>query len=96
MKSTVYMLLLLLCLAVKSGVCDVWVRGRKCWPGLCRILVRYLLSIAALALLALRCLYAVATLDHVGLERDWSWAAMKLKEEAACIAEYGAGLVASP
>lgn len=90
------LLLLLLCLDVESCMCDVWVRSRKSWSGLRRILVWYLLSIATLALLALGCLYAVATLDHVGLERDWSWTAMKLEEEAAGIAEYGAGLVASP
>ena len=100
MKSTVHvlllLLLLLLCLDVESRMCDVWVRSRKSWSSLRRILVWYLLSIATIALLALRCFYPVATLDHVGLERDWSWAAMKLKEEATCIAEYGAGLVASP
>ena len=68
MKSTVHvLLLLLLCLDVQSRMRDVWVRSRKSWSSLRRILVWYLLPIGTLALLALRCLYTVATLDHVSL-----------------------------
>jgi hypothetical protein len=39
---------------------------------------------------------AVAALDDVRLERDGPWAAMQLQEEAAGIAQDGAGFIASP
>lgn len=41
-------------------------------------------------------LYAVAALDDVCLERDGSWAAVKLEEKAACIAEDRTGFIAAP
>lgn len=53
----------------------------------------------AIAIVLARCLRgldAIARLDHVGLERDGSWAAVEFEEEAAGIAEDGAGLVAAP
>lgn len=38
----------------------------------------------------------IATLDDIGLERDWSRAAVQLEEQAAGIAEDGARFIASP
>jgi hypothetical protein len=53
----------------------------------------------AIAIVLARCLGsldAIARLYHVGLERDGSWAAVEFEEEAAGVAEDGAGLVAAP
>jgi len=52
---------------------------------------RYLLAAARSARLD-----AVAALDDIGLEGDGPGAAVQLEEEAAGIAEHGAGLVAAP
>lgn len=38
----------------------------------------------------------IAAFDDVGLERYWARAAMELEEEAACVAEHRARLVAAP
>ena len=39
---------------------------------------------------------AVAALDDIGLEGDGSWTAMQLQEQAAGVAEDGAGFIAAP
>lgn len=54
------------------------------------------ITIAIVLARCLRGLDAIARLDHIGLERDGSWAAVKFEEEAAGIAEDGAGLIAAP
>ena len=41
-------------------------------------------------------LYAVAALDDVCLERDWSRAAMQLQKQPAGVAQHGARLIATP
>ena len=79
------------------GVRYVWVRRWEAgaWLG---VVLRAVGEVAIAIVLArcLRGLDAIARLDHVGLERDGSWAAMEFKEEAAGVAEDGAGLVAAP
>jgi hypothetical protein len=74
--------------------------GVRCWEagtGL-RVGLRTIgrVAIAIMFARSLRGLDTVARLDHVGLERDGSWAAVELKEETAGVAENGAGLVAAP
>ena len=54
------------------------------------------IAIAILLARSLRGLDAIARLDHVGLERDGTRAAVQLEEEAAGVAEDGAGLIATP
>lgn len=39
---------------------------------------------------------AVAALDDIGLEGDGSWAAMQLQEQAAGVAQNGAGFITAP
>jgi hypothetical protein len=43
-----------------------------------------------------RTLYAIATLDHVGLEAYRTWSAVEFEEEPAGIAQDGADLISSP
>ena len=79
------------------GVRYVGVRRWEARPWL-GVVLRAVGEIAIAIVLArcLRGLDAIARLDHVGLERDGSWAAVEFEEEAAGIAEDGAGLVAAP
>ncbi len=79
------------------GVRYVGVRRWEAWAWL-RVVLRAVGEIAIAIVLArcLRGLDAIARLDHVGLERDGSWAAVEFEEEAAGVAEDGAGLVAAP
>lgn len=79
------------------GVRYVWVRRWEAgaWLG---VVLRAVGEVAIAIVLArcLRGLDAIARLDHVGLERDGTWATVEFEEEAAGIAEDGAGLVAAP
>jgi uncharacterized membrane protein YcjF (UPF0283 family) len=79
------------------GVCYVGMRRWEARPWL-GVVLRAVGEIAIAIVLArcLRGLDAIARLYHVGLERDGSWAAVELEEEAAGVAEDGAGLVAAP
>lgn len=79
------------------GVRYVGVRRWEARPWLGMVL-RAIRKIAIAIVLArcLRGLDAIARLDHVGLERDGPWAAVEFEEEAAGIAEDGAGLIAAP
>ena len=79
------------------GVRYVGVRRWEARPWL-GVVLRAVGEIAIAIVLArcLRGLDAIARLDHVGLERNGSWASVELEEEAAGIAEDGAGLIATP
>jgi hypothetical protein len=85
------------CLCSDMSVRDVWVR---CWEAGARL--RVILgtigevAIAVVFARCLRCLDAIARFDHVGLERDGTRAAVEFEEEAAGVAEDGAGLIAAP
>jgi hypothetical protein len=74
--------------------------GVRCWEAgsWLGVILRAIgeISIAIVLARCLRGLDTIARLDHVGLERDGSWAAVELKEETAGVAENGAGLVAAP
>lgn len=76
---------------------DIWVRGGEAWArsrvGGCGV---GQIAIAVVFARCLRGLYAVSRLDHVGLEGNRARAAMQFEEEAAGIAEDGAGFVAAP
>jgi len=76
---------------------NIGMRGGKARPGL-GVSLRAVGGIAVAVVFArcLRGLDAVARLDHVGLERDGTRAAVQLEEEAAGVAEDGAGLIATP
>jgi hypothetical protein len=79
------------------GVRDVWVRCWEAGAGL-RVVLRTVGEIAVTVVFTrcLRCLDAIARLDHVGLERDGTRATVEFEEEAAGVAEDGAGLIAAP
>ena len=79
------------------GMSYVGVRRWKARPRL-GVILRAVGEIAIAIVLArcLRGLDAISRLDHVGLERDGSWTAVEFEEEAAGVAEDGAGLVAAP
>lgn len=70
---------------------DVGMRGRKARTGL-GVGLRAVGGVAIAVVFArcLRGLDAVARLDHVGLERDGTWAAVQFEEETAGVAEDGA------
>jgi hypothetical protein len=70
---------------------DVGMRGGKARTGL-GVGLRTVggVTIAIVFARCLRGLDAVARLDHVGLERDGTWAAVEFEEEAASVAEDGA------
>jgi len=76
---------------------DIGMRGGKAWAGL-RMSLRTVGGVAIAVVFArcLRGLDAVARLDHVRLERDGTRAAVQFEEEAAGVAEDGAGLIAAP
>lgn len=81
-----------------AGVGDVGVGGGKAWTRL-GVGVRGEVGGVAIAVVFARCLRgfdAVARFDHVGFERDGARSAVQFEEEAAGIAEDGAGFVASP
>ena len=79
------------------GVRYVGVRRWEARPWL-GVVLRAVGEIAIAIMLArcLRGLNAIARLDHVGLEGDGTRSAMEFEEEAAGVAEDGAGLVAAP
>jgi hypothetical protein len=86
-----------ICLRSNLGVRDVWVRCWEAGAGL-RVVLGTVGEIAVAVVFArcLRCLDAIARFDHVGLKRDRTRAAMEFEEEAAGVAEDGAGLIAAP
>jgi hypothetical protein len=89
------------CYRSSVGVRYIWVRCWEARAGLGVVLMLVLRTIGGVAVAivfarCLRCLHAVARLDHVGLEGDGSWAAVEFEEEAAGVAEDGSGLIAAP
>lgn len=79
------------------GMSDIGVGGGEARTGL-GVCVRDLSGIAVAVVFArrLRGLDAVARFYHVGFERYGARSAVEFEEEAAGIAEDGAGFVASP
>ena len=79
------------------GVGYVGVRRWEAWARL-GVVLRAIGEVAIAVVLArcLRGLDAIARLYHIGLERDGSWTAVEFEEEAARVAEDGAGFVAAP
>jgi hypothetical protein len=85
------------CLGANVGVRDVWVRCWEARAGLGVVLGTVgEIAVAVVFARCLRCLDAIARFDHVGLERDRTRAAVEFEEEAAGVAEDGAGLIATP